>query len=109
MTIEITYLHDCTVQLNGGTFGLAQMNNADPHCFVYFQTWIATLPFSLMTCVLSFAGLLAGILSAVVWLLDRPTRPNHALKRTAAGHRVAHRTTHQLHRTADAGSLSLGR
>ena len=75
MTVEITYLHDWTVQLNGGTYGLAQMNNADPHCFVYLSTWIMTLPISLMTCVVSYAGLLAGVFSTVAWLISRPT-PN---------------------------------
>ena len=103
MTIEITYLHDWTVQLNGGTYGLAQMNNADPHCFIYFRTWIATLPFSLMTCVLSFAGLLAGFFSAVVWLVGRPTRPKHALQRTRPSHHCCNRSV------SWAGSLSLVR
>ena len=76
--IEITYLHDWTVQLSGGTYGLEQMNNAAPHCFIYVGTCIATLPFSLMTFILSLAGLLGALLSAVLWLSCRPTLPNHA-------------------------------
>ena len=103
MTVEITYLHDWTVQLNGGTYGLAQMNNADPHCFVYFGTWITTLDFSPMTCVFCFARLLAGLVCAAEWLVCRPTRPNHALQRTRPSR---HRCNRGVPR---AGSLSLGR
>ena len=68
-----------TIELGSGTYGLLQLDTADPLCMIYIGTHVATLPFSAPTFVLCLASLLAGVVCAAVWLVDRPTRPKHAL------------------------------